>query len=166
MIPTKIDNFFLKPAEVADIDLVLGFVRELAEYEKLSHECVATRELFEQHLFGDKPEAEIFLAYVGDAPIGMCLFFTNFSTFLGRPGLYLEDVYIQPEYRNRGFGKVILAFLASLAVRRGYGRFEWSVLDWNEPSIAFYRKLGAVPMDDWTVQRVSGSTLTDLANQF
>ncbi|MBS1701999.1 MAG: GNAT family N-acetyltransferase [Armatimonadetes bacterium] len=153
----------LRSPTQAELHLVAGFIRELAEYEKLAHECVITEELLDEALFGPRPYAETLLAFADGVPVGFCLFFHNFSTFLGKPGLYLEDLYIKPEHRNRGYGKVMLSHLAQLALDRGCGRFEWSVLDWNEPSIAFYRKIGAVPMDEWTVQRVTGQALIDLA---
>jgi GNAT superfamily N-acetyltransferase len=157
------NNFHLKAPTREELGIVTGFIRELAEYEKLGHECEITEEQLEKSLFGDRPYAETLIAYLDDKPVGFCLFFHNFSTFLGKPGLYLEDLYIQPQYRNQGLGKLMLRHLAQLAVERGCGRFEWSVLDWNEPSIAFYRKIGAVPMDDWTVQRLTGDALVALA---
>lgn len=155
--------FELRSPTEDEVHLVVGFIHELAEYEKLSHECLISEEALRESLFGSRPYAETFLAFLDDEPIGFCLFFHNYSTFLGKPGLYLEDVYIQPEYRNRGYGKLILARLAALAIERGCGRFEWAVLDWNEPSIAFYRKIGAVPMNEWTVQRLTGDALHALA---
>ena len=155
--------FELRSPTEDEVHLVVGFIHELAEYEKLSHECLISEEALRESLFGSRPYAETFLAFLDDEPIGFCLFFHNYSTFLGKPGLYLEDVYIQPEYRNRGYGKLILARLAALAIERGCGRFEWAVLDWNEPSIAFYRKIGAVPMNEWTVQRLTGDALRALA---
>ena len=156
-------SFELRSPTVDQVHLVHQFIRELAEYEKLLHECSVTVEALTESLFGDRPHAETLLAFLDDKPIGFCLFFHNYSTFLGKPGLYLEDLYIQPEYRNRGFGKVMLAHLAALAIERGCGRFEWSVLAWNEPSIAFYRKIGAEPLDGWLLQRVTGEALTSLA---
>ncbi len=149
-----------------DLPIIVGFIRELAEYERLSHECVITEELLESALFGEQKAAETRIAYFEGVPVGFCLFFHNFSTFLGKPGLYLEDLYIKPEYRNQGFGKIILSYLSNLALERGCGRFEWSVLDWNEPSIAFYRKIGAVAMDEWTVQRLTGDALVNLAKSY
>jgi GNAT superfamily N-acetyltransferase len=136
---------------------------ELAVYEKLAHEVIATPELLAQTLFGPRPGAEVLIAEYDGRPVGYALFFQSFSTFLGRPGLYLEDVYVQPAMRGRGIGKAIMTRLAALAVERDYARFEWSVLDWNAPSIAFYRSIGAFPMDGWTVQRLTGQALLDLA---
>lgn len=153
----------LRPATVADIPLILDLVRGLAEYEKLEHEAVATAAQIEQHLFGPRPAAEVVIAEVDGQPAGFALFFVSFSTFLGQPGLYLEDLFVRPEFRGAGVGKRLMVHLARLAVERGYGRFEWSVLDWNEPAIRFYRSLGAVGMDEWTAQRVSGEALRALA---
>lgn len=147
-----------------DIPLILNFIKELAEYEKLLHEVVATEALLEQSLFGEKAYAEVILAYYEEQPIGFALFFHNYSTFLAKPGLYLEDLYVKPEVRGKGFGKKLLAYLAKLAVERNCGRLEWWVLDWNAPSIAFYKKLGAEPMDDWTVFRLTGNKLEELAS--
>ena len=147
-----------------EVHLVLRFIYELAEYEKLTHECHVTEEMLRESLFSDRPQAESLLAFVDGVPIGFCLFFQNYSTFLGKPGLYLEDLFIQPMHRNKGYGKKILAHLAALTLERNFGRFEWAVLDWNEPSIAFYKKLGAEPMNDWTVQRLTGAALEALAN--
>ncbi len=153
----------LRPAEAADVPVLLGFIRKLAEYERLSHECVATEAALTATMFGPRPWAEAVLAEWAGVPAGFALFFHNYSTFLARPGLYLEDLFVLPEHRGRGIGKALLRHLAKLAVERGCGRFEWSVLDWNEPSIAFYRSLGAVPMSDWTVMRVTGKALERLA---
>lgn len=153
----------LRPAEAGDVPLLLGFIRKLAEYERLSHECIATEAALAETMFGPRPCAEAVLAEWVGVPAGFALFFHNYSTFLARPGLYLEDVFVLPEHRGRGIGKALLRHLAKLAVERGCGRFEWSVLDWNEPSIAFYRSLGAVPMSDWTVMRVTGEALERLA---
>ena len=156
-------KFELRPPTIEETHLVLGFINELAEYEQLSHECLITEQSLRDSLFNERPHAESLLAFVDEKPIGFCLYFFSYSTFLGKPGLYLEDLYIQPEYRNKGFGKQILSHLASIALERGCGRFEWAVLDWNEPSIAFYRKIGAEPMNDWTVQRLTGHALEDLS---
>ena len=153
----------IRPATVADVALVLTFIRDLAEYERLAHEVVATEPLLRETLFGERPGAEVVIAELDGEPVGFALFFHNFSTFLGRPGLYLEDLFVRPAARGHGVGRALLARLAALAVERGCGRFEWSVLDWNEPAIGFYRKLGAVPLDDWTVQRVAGEALHRLA---
>ena len=157
------ERFDLRSPTVDEVHLVVEFIHELAEYEKLAHECHITEDDLRRSLFEERPHAETLLAFLDDHPIGFCLFFTNYSTFLGKPGLYLEDIYIQPAFRNRGFGKRILAHLASLALKRGCGRFEWAVLNWNEPSIAFYRKIGAESMNEWTVQRLAGESLVELA---
>lgn len=150
----------IRAAERGDTALILELIRGLAEYEKLSHEVVATPELLEKWLFGERPVAEVLIAEWEGLPRGFALFFHNFSTFLGRPGFYLEDLYVQPEFRGRGIGKALLLRLARLAVERGYGRVEWSVLDWNQPAIQFYKSLGAKPMDEWTVFRLTGDGLT------
>jgi GNAT superfamily N-acetyltransferase len=155
----------IRPATESDIGTILGFIRELADYEKLSHEVVATEASLHEHLFGPKPKAEVLLVCLEEQPVGFALFFYTFSTFLGRPGLYLEDLYIQTAHRGRGFGGRLLRYLAQLSVQRGCGRLEWSVLDWNTPAIRFYESLGAVPMDEWTVNRLTGKALTDLASQ-
>ncbi len=154
----------VREASEEDVPLILSFIRELAEYEKLSHEVVATEEELRESLFGERRYAEVLIAEHDGSPAGFALFFHNFSTFLGKPGIYLEDLYVNPAFRGAGIGKKLLVYLASLAKERGCGRLEWWVLDWNEPSIGFYRKLGAVPMDDWTVYRVSGAALEDLAS--
>lgn len=139
---------------------------ELAVYEKLAHEVVATVEILEDSLFGERSYAEVVIAeYQGNA-VGYALFFNNFSTFTGRPGIYLEDLYVSPDMRGKGFGKCLLAYLAKIAVDRNYTRVEWSVLDWNEPSIKFYRSIGAAPMDEWTVQRLDGEELQNFAREF
>ena len=149
-------------AERKDIPLILRFIKELADYEGLLSEVVATEEILETWIF-DKEKAEVIFACLDDKEIGFALFFHNFSTFLGRAGLYLEDLYISPEYRGNGYGKAILKKLAAIAVERKCGRLEWWCLDWNKPSIDFYVSLGAEPMSDWTVYRISGETLSKLA---
>ncbi len=154
----------IREATEEDVLLILSFVRELAEYERLPHEVVASEETLRDNLFGEHPYAEVLIANQDEAPAGFALFFHNFSTFLGRPGIYLEDLYVRPESRGAGIGRALLARLAGLAKERGCGRLEWSVLDWNEPSIGFYKKLGAVAMDDWTVYRVTGAALEGLAS--
>ena len=154
----------IREATEEDVPLILSLIRELAEYERLSHEVVATEDTLRESLFGERPYAEVLIAEQDGTPAGFALFFHNFSTFLGRPGIYLEDLYVKPEYRGAGIGKELLVRLARLARARGCGRLEWWVLDWNEPSIGFYKKLGAVPMNDWTVYRVSGTALEDLAS--
>jgi GNAT superfamily N-acetyltransferase len=155
----------IRPAQPGDESLILGFVKELADYEKLSHEVVASNEDYTSALFADKPCAEVVIAELNQKPVGMALFFHNFSTFLGRPGIYLEDLYVQPESRGFGVGKRLLQHLAGIAVERNCGRLEWSVLDWNEPAIRFYESLGAIPMDEWTVNRVTGESLLKLSGK-
>ncbi|PTL81912.1 GNAT family N-acetyltransferase [Vitiosangium sp. GDMCC 1.1324] len=153
----------IRSATPADIPTITRLVRALAEYEKLSHEVVLREEDLHQHLFGPRPYAEVVLAEEGAQVVGMALFFHNYSTFLGKPGLYLEDLFVLPEFRGHGHGKQLLKHLAKLAVERDCGRFEWAVLDWNTPAIEFYKSLGAVPMHDWTVFRVAGDALQRLA---
>lgn len=148
----------------SDVPLILRFIKELADYEKLQDEVVADEKTLEEWLF-DRQKAEVIFALEDGKEVGYALFFHNFSTFLGRAGIYLEDLYVQPEYRGRGHGKGLLKKLASIAVERGCGRLEWSCLDWNRPSIDFYLSLGAQPMSDWTVYRLAGSTLTELAER-
>ena len=157
-------NFSIRTATVDDLPLILKFIRELAEYEKLGHEVTATEDTLRKSLFSAKPSAEVLLAWDGEHFVGFAVYFHNFSTFLGKPGLYLEDLFVQPAFRGRGFGKAMVLHLARLARDRGCGRFEWAVLDWNKPSIEFYRSLGAVPMHDWTVFRVTGKALDALAS--
>lgn len=154
----------VKFAEEKDVPLILKFIKELAEYEKCLDQVVATEEILKESLFDERSNAEVILAYFENKPVGFALFFHNFSTFLGRPGLYLEDLYIIPEVRGKGFGKKLMIYLAKLAKERNCGRFEWWVLDWNTPAIQFYHSLGAIPMSDWTVQRVTGEALDKLAN--
>ena len=149
-------------AQRNDVGLILQFIRELADYEKMLSEVVADEATLEGWIF-DKQKAEVIFALEGEKEVGFALYFHNFSTFLGRAGIYLEDLYVKPEYRGKGYGKAILKKLASIAVERGCGRLEWWCLDWNKPSIDFYRSLGAEPMDDWTVYRIAGETLTNLA---
>ena len=150
-------------AERKDAALILKFVRELAEYEKMLDEVVADEAMLEEWIF-DRQKAEVIFAMEGEKEIGFALYFHNFSTFLGRAGIYLEDLYVKPEYRGKGYGRAILKKLASIAVERGCGRLEWSCLDWNKPSIDFYLSLGAEPMSEWTVYRAAGETLTNLAD--
>jgi len=152
----------LRSAVESDIPTIFRFIRALAEYERLSHEVSATETALRDTLFGSTPSAEVVLAEIEGAPVGFALFFHNYSTFLAKPGLYLEDLFVLPEYRGRGFGKALLVHLAHLAVQRGCGRFEWAVLDWNEPSIQFYKSLGAVPMADWSIFRMTGEALEKL----
>ena len=145
-----------------DTALILQFIRELAEYEEMLDEVVATEEILQEWIF-EKKKAEVIFVLESDAEVGFALFFHNFSTFLGRSGVYLEDLYVKPEYRGKGYGKGLLKKLAQIAVERGCGRLEWWGLDWNKPSIDFYLSMGAKPMDEWTVYRVTGKTLVDMA---
>jgi GNAT superfamily N-acetyltransferase len=165
-IQTKIIGLTLRFAETKDVPIILEFIKELADYEKLSHEVVATEEKLSKSLFGDRPFVEVIIADYLTKPVGFSLFFHNFSTFLGQPGIYIEDIYIKPEHRGMGIGKTILVFLARLAVERGCGRIEWSVLDWNINALNFYNELGAQAMDGWTVYRLSGETLTNLSKEY
>lgn len=151
-------------ARRGDTELILRFIKELAEYEELGNEVVATRELLEEWLF-DKNKAEVIFALDGETEVGFALFFHNFSTFLGRAGIYLEDLYVRPEYRGRGFGRGLIRVLAKIAEERGCGRLEWWCLDRNKPSVDFYLSLGAQPMDEWTVFRIAGDTLERLAGE-
>ncbi len=153
----------IRPARPDDAEAIAALIRELAAYEKLDDEARATPESLHQHLFGPRPFAEALIAEVDGEPVGFALFFHNFSTFRGQPGLYLEDLFVRPEFRGRGLGKSLLARLAALAVERDCGRLEWAVLDWNAPAIGFYRSLGARPMDEWTVFRVDDEALARLA---
>lgn len=155
----------IRPATEDDVPIILSLIRELAEYERLSHEVVATEGLLRESLFGERRGAEVLIACCKGAPAGFALFFHSFSTFLGRPGIYLEDLYVKPEFRGRGIGRALLAHLARLAKERGCGRLEWAVLDWNEPAIKLYKSIGAVPMDEWTVYRVTGEALETLATR-
>lgn len=145
-------------ARRVDVPLLLNFIKELADYEHMSDQEIATEPLLEEWIF-DKQKAEVLVAELGGAPAGFALFFHSFSTFLGRAGLFLEDLYVRPEYRDRGVGKALIARLAALTVERGCGRLEWNCLDWNEPSVGFYRALGAQPMSDWTTYRLTGDAL-------
>jgi GNAT superfamily N-acetyltransferase len=158
-------NFQIRRATERDVPVILSFIRQLAEYERLSHEAVMTEDVLRQSLFGSRPAAEVLLGYSGDRPVAFAVFFHNFSTFLGRSGLYLEDLFVIPEMRGKGFGRAILVELAKIARERKCGRFEWAVLDWNEPAIEFYKAIGAVPMDDWTIFRVTGEALKRLAGE-
>ena len=153
----------LRPATPADVPAIVGLIRELAEFEKLTHLVVVTPESLLPQLFGPRPAAEALVVEHAGTVVGFALFFTNFSTFLGKPGLYLEDLYVQPAHRGAGLGKALLQQLASLAVARGCGRFEWSVLDWNRNAIDFYEKMGATVMPDWRICRVTGPALQALA---
>jgi GNAT superfamily N-acetyltransferase len=153
----------IERATERDVPLILSLIKGLAEYEKLAHEVAATEETLRATLFGPRPAAEVVIAYADGTPAGFALFFHNYSTFLGQPGLYLEDLYVVPEWRGRGLGKRLLTHLAQLAVERNCGRLEWSVLDWNAPAIGFYTRLGARLMDEWSIFRVTGDSLRALA---
>lgn len=165
LIATKNEQFKIRFAEEKDVGLILDFIKELADYEKLLHEVVATEDILMDSLFVRKA-AEVIIGEHNGEPVGFALFFHNFSTFLGRPGIYLEDLYVKPEMRGKGYGKILLSYLAKLAIERNCGRFEWWCIDWNQPSIEFYKSIGAIPMDEWTVYRVTDDALTDLANEF
>ena len=156
-------DFEIKPATVEDVPLILSFIKKLAVYERLEHEAVATEEILRETIFGERREAEVVIGYYQNKPVCFALFFHSFSTFLGRPGIYLEDLFVDEEERGKGFGKALLVYLAQLAVERNCGRLEWAVLNWNEPAIGFYKGLGARPMDEWTVYRVDGDALENLA---
>lgn len=158
-------DFEIKQATASDVLVILSFIKKLAVYEKLTSEVTATEELLRETLFGQRRYAEVIIGYHGGEPVGFALFFHNYSTFLGKPGIYLEDLYVDERHRGKGFGKALLVHLARLTKERNCGRLEWSVLDWNEPSINFYKTLGARAMDDWTVFRVAGEALDKLANE-
>ena len=157
--------FELRPATARDIPTILRCIQGLAEYERLAHECVATETLLEESLFGPSPAAEVILAFAGETPAGFALWFRSFSTFLARPGIYLEDLFVFPEFRGQGLGRLLLASLATTALERDYGRLEWAVLDWNADAIRFYQSLGARAMDEWTTNRVTGAALVALAGR-
>jgi GNAT superfamily N-acetyltransferase len=154
----------LRGAEARDVAAIVGLIRELAEFEKLSHLVEVTSETLHPQLFGERPAAEAVVAEIGGRVIGFALFFTNFSTFLGKPGLYLEDLYVQPAFRGAGVGRALLVHLAGLANQRGHGRFEWSVLDWNVDAIRFYQRMGATLMPEWRICRVTGEALRDFGS--
>jgi GNAT superfamily N-acetyltransferase len=155
----------LRTAAEPDVPLIVRFIRELAQYERLAHECVATEETVRETLFGDRRYAEVIVAEEEGEAAGFALFFHNYSTFLARPGIYLEDLYVKTEMRGRGIGKALLVRLAQIAEERHCGRLEWAVLNWNEDAIRFYRSLGATPQDEWTVYRVTGEALRELASR-
>lgn len=165
IMDTKLVDFKLRFAESGDVSLILGFIKELADYEKMLPDVVATEEGLRESLFQRKM-AEVIIGEYKNQPVCFALFFHNFSTFLGKPGIYLEDLYVKPEMRGKGFGKIILSFLAQLVIERKCGRLEWWCLDWNKPSIEFYKRLGAVPMEEWTVFRVCDEALYELADNF
>ena len=165
IINTKVENFKIRFAEEDDVKLILDFIKELADYEKLLNEVVATEEVLYDSLFVRK-KAEVIIGEYEGKPVGFALFFHNFSTFLGKPGIYLEDLYLKPEMRGKGLGKIMLSFLGKLAVESDCGRLEWWCIDWNEPSIKFYKDMGAKPMDEWTVYRVCDEALFNLSKEF
>lgn len=165
LITTKLAGFKLRFAEENDVSLIINFIKELAAYEQLSGQVVATEAILKESLFNRKV-AEVIIGEFNGEPVSFALFFHNFSTFLGRPGIYLEDLYVKPEMRGKGIGKIMLSFLAKLVIERDCGRLEWWCLDWNESSIEFYKSVGAIPMDEWTVYRVCDQSLVALASKF
>ena len=158
------EKFTIRTATVADVPIILELIRALADYERAPNDVVATEEILLETLFGKKPAAEVLLLFENDAAVGFAVFFHNFSTWLGRPGLYLEDLFVRPEHRGKGYGRALLVELAKIARERNCGRMEWAVLDWNEPAIQFYRKLGAKPMEEWTVFRLTRDGIANLAD--
>lgn len=165
VIPAETAEFALRPATPADVPVILGCIRRLAEYERLAHECIATEAQLHATLFGASPAAEVVIAFAGDEPAGFALWFQSYSTFLARPGLYLEDLFVYPQHRGRGLGRELLRYLARVAVERDYGRVEWSVLDWNVDAIGFYRSIGAELLDDWRRCRLAGDAIPALAGR-
>ena len=155
----------IRPATVADVPVILELIRELATYERAPNEVTATEKQLVHVLFGPRPFAEVLLAFEEETPVGFAVFFHNFSTWLGQPGLYLEDLFVRPEQRGKGYGRALLVHLAEIAHERGCGRMEWAVLDWNEPAIQFYKKLGAAPLDEWTVFRLTRDGIAKLAGK-
>jgi GNAT superfamily N-acetyltransferase len=164
-INTNLDGFKIRFAKEYDVPVIRDFIKQLAEYEKLSHEMTASEEVLRESLFKNRT-AEVIIAEYRGHPVGFALFFLNFSTFLGKPGVYLEDIYIIPEMRGKGYGKAMLLFLAKLTADGNFGRLEWACLDWNEPAIEFYKNLGAEPLKEWTTYRLTGESLRNLAEQF
>ena len=156
------NNLVIKKAEKSDVPVILDIIKELAEYEQLLHEVVATEDILAETLFGNNPRAEVLIGLVNHQPVGFVLYFYNYSTFLGRPGIYIEDLYVKPECRGMGIGKKLLTYLARLCKENNYPRLQWWVLDWNQDAISFYKKIGAKPMDEWTVFRVTGQELDNL----
>ncbi len=161
--PKDIPSFQVRAATKADVPIILAFIKKLADYERLSHEVIATEKILNETLFGRRRTAELAIGFYKKDPVGFVLFFHNYSTFLGQPGIYIEDLYVEEAFRRRGFGRALLNYVAQLAQERRCGRLEWSVLDWNEPAINFYQKLGAVPMKEWTTFRLTGDSLKKLA---
>jgi len=162
---TTASNFIIRPATESDVDTIFSLIKELADYERLAHEVVATQKDIRNSLFGERPFAEALIGEYERTPIGFALFFYKFSTFIGKPGIYLEDLYVKPEYRSKGFGHKMLVHIARLAIKRNCGRFEWSVLDWNTPAIRTYDRLNAKPMKDWILYRLTGKALVELAKE-
>lgn len=161
-MPSK---FFIRSASETDLPVIRQLIRDLAEYERAPNEATATEEGLREVLFGEKPSAHVLLALEDEVAVGFAVYFFNFSTWLGRPGLYLEDLFVRPEIRGKGYGRALLQHLAQIAHERGCGRMEWAVLDWNEPAIGFYKKLGAKPMDEWTVFRLTSDGIAQLATE-
>ena len=160
----EVANFQIRPARVEDVPVILELIRDLATYERAPDEVTATEEQLVDVLFGERPAADVLLAFEGQSPVGFAVFFHNFSTWLGQPGLYLEDLFVKPDKRGKGYGRALLVELAKIGRDRDCGRMEWAVLDWNEPAINFYRTLGAKPMDEWTVFRLTRDGIAKLAN--
>lgn len=156
-------DFKITKATPEDVPTIIEFIKALAVYEKLESEVVVTNDLLLSNLFGERPAAEVLFCEVGSTKVGFALYFRNFSTFLGLPGIYLEDLFVHPEYRGKGYGKALLVHLAKMTCEQGYGRLEWSVLDWNKPALDFYGSINASPMSEWTVQRLTGKALLELA---
>jgi GNAT superfamily N-acetyltransferase len=165
VLATDTPGWQIKSATESDVPVILTFIKKLAEYERLSHEVVATEDLLRETLFGQRRTAEVAIGYIETQAVGFVLFFHNYSTFLGKPGLYIEDLFVDEDHRRRGYGRALLLHVARLAKERGCGRLEWAVLDWNQPAIDFYKKLGASPMSEWTVFRVTAENLDELAGQ-
>lgn len=160
------NEFEIRFATVNEVPLILSFIKDLAKYEKLQHEVTATEATLKETLFGETAHAEVLIGYLSNSPISFALFFHNFSTFLGKPGIYLEDLFVKPEVRGQGIGNKMISYLANLATERNCGRLEWSVLNWNETAIGFYKRLGAKPMDEWTGYRITGKELDILAESW
>ena len=165
MNKTDTPGFQVRSATESEVPVIFSFIKKLAAYERLSSEVVATEQLLRETLFGERRTAEVAIGYLEAKAVGFVLFFHNYSTFLGKPGVYIEDLFVDKDYRRRGYGRALLLHVARLAKERGCGRLEWAVLDWNQPAIGFYKKLGAVPMSEWTVFRVTGKRLDELAGQ-